>query len=360
MYECRLESNQAVVKLDPIYLVFFREEDEDLMGGEAKEPFIAVEADGMTRVIGKHRYRQTKSGAWRMVDAFGSFSYKVPRDPTILFHTCGETAQKLSLKKMHVITTTSDPGLLQEASEDEAAQRVISKKRADAAGNRKTKKIMAEKKAATESVEKKADELPPQWWAELDKFTAFEPTVPSPSAKQEGISHLLAPMTPFAGPVATADWGTGSIDLLGGVLIVPAPKTEKGQAEAPSTPYDRPVPSAFVTLDETKGLLTGQSDETISHDTQLHDIMESCSYTDAMRLAKAEREATMIVVAKCLLDDDFATSSEDAVARSARAMENRRVARAAMLAEDAMRQLCKQNSDYMVEEATQRILSLDS
>ena len=61
------------------------EETEEATG--ANEPLLPTEADGMTRVIGNHRYRQKKSGAWRMVDAFGSFFVQSLKRPDyILSH----------------------------------------------------------------------------------------------------------------------------------------------------------------------------------------------------------------------------------------------------------------------------------
>ena len=77
MYECRFDSGQMTIMLDPINLVVYGEdEDETEETSGMPKPILPTEADGMTRVIGNHRYRQTKSGAWRMVDAFGNFFVK--------------------------------------------------------------------------------------------------------------------------------------------------------------------------------------------------------------------------------------------------------------------------------------------
>lgn len=77
MYECRFDSDQTAINLDPIDPdVFGEDEDETEDANGITEPLMPTEADGITSVIGNHRYRQTRSGAWRMVDAFGNSSLK--------------------------------------------------------------------------------------------------------------------------------------------------------------------------------------------------------------------------------------------------------------------------------------------
>ena len=115
MYECRFDSDQTTIKLDPINLLVYGEDDDetDETPGMTK-PLLPTEADGMTRVIGNHHYRQTRSGAWRMVAAFGSFFVKSSNRPDyILSHMWrdiqrrSKATQGLALQRFNA----SDPAL---------------------------------------------------------------------------------------------------------------------------------------------------------------------------------------------------------------------------------------------------------
>ena len=119
MFECRVLKTMLMIKLDPENLVV-RGEDE-VQEEKKPDPSIMLEPDGTTRVIGNQRYKQTKSNAWRMVDATGNFFVKNSKRPDdILSHMWREiqrqnkATQRLALVTMNRIIMDADPEIMSE------------------------------------------------------------------------------------------------------------------------------------------------------------------------------------------------------------------------------------------------------
>ena len=80
VFECLIETTKTVIRV-PIDNLFMIDEDDDgqvleVIDGKEAIPLISTET---IRVIGDQRYKQTASGAWRMVNSFGEFFMKLQR-----------------------------------------------------------------------------------------------------------------------------------------------------------------------------------------------------------------------------------------------------------------------------------------
>ena len=83
-------------KIDLKYLIPLDPEDE--AGAELKfqdkPEAIPLEKDGMTRIIGSQKYRQTAAGIWRKVDAYGNFFLQTSKRPDYIVNSMWKEMQR--------------------------------------------------------------------------------------------------------------------------------------------------------------------------------------------------------------------------------------------------------------------------
>ena len=83
---------KVMLKMDLGHLIPIDPEDEDNAEHRyvEKPEEIPLEKDGMTRIIGTQKYRQTAVGIWRKVDACGNFFVQTSKRPDyIVLTVCG-------------------------------------------------------------------------------------------------------------------------------------------------------------------------------------------------------------------------------------------------------------------------------
>ena len=96
MFEVRAEKTKMMLKIDLKYLIVLEPEDEEIAEYKCDEKpdVIPLENDGMTRIIGTQKYRQTVAGIWRKVDAYGNFFLQTSKRPDCIVNSMWKEMQR--------------------------------------------------------------------------------------------------------------------------------------------------------------------------------------------------------------------------------------------------------------------------
>lgn len=165
VFECLIDATKVTVRVRIDNLIMIGEDDDgQLIEAIDDKEAIPLMSTETIRVIGEQRYKQTASGAWRMVNSFGEFFMKNPKRLDYILASMwkeiqrqSKATQKRALALMNKFVTENTDSLPDPTDPAEVERLRVDQEKADELDQTYTLKVAEERREGMLAAEKEGE-----------------------------------------------------------------------------------------------------------------------------------------------------------------------------------------------------------